>query len=164
MIAISKGRAIKMLRASSERVIAIAEHAGPARAFEPETVPRLIGIQNVSRDWSVMMVIEHLTLVNRDVLKLIGALKDDVTPRGELDLEDYRPDLDLGWDAIDRHRDVLADLDSLVSSASSLQSVAYFRHPWFGMLNAHQWLCFAAFHQRIHLRQAQRIVAIQGVS
>ena len=32
-------------------------------------------------------------------------------------------------------------------------------HPWFGPLNAYQWLVFAAPHENIHRKQIEAIVA-----
>jgi len=33
-----------------------------------------------------------------------------------------------------------------------------FPHPWFGPLDAFEWICFLPMHQRIHIRQADRIL------
>ncbi|MCA9018457.1 MAG: hypothetical protein KDA77_24260, partial [Planctomycetaceae bacterium] len=33
-----------------------------------------------------------------------------------------------------------------------------FRHPWFGLMNMHQWVCLAALHQGIHRKQIQYIL------
>ena len=32
--------------------------------------------------------------------------------------------------------------------------------PWFGPMTALQWICFAPFHQTIHLKQAERILRL----
>jgi hypothetical protein len=32
-------------------------------------------------------------------------------------------------------------------------------HPWFGPLNAQQWLAFAAPHENIHRKQIEAIIA-----
>jgi hypothetical protein len=46
-------------------------------------------------------------------------------------------------------------LDATADRATSLT----FPHPWFGPMSAFRWLCFAPFHQAIHVRQVEAIVA-----
>jgi len=136
--------------------------------FQSLDLPRLIGIERSSNHWSIAMVLEHLCMTNRDMLKVIQALLEGVAPRGEVDTALYKPDPDVGDDVFSRYQSLAKEyshsVESLISSRGSLNSAVRYAHPWFGEIDAHQWNCLCAIHQRLHRRQAQKIVAMLGVT
>ena len=130
--------------------------------------PRLIGIEDSSRKWSVLMVLEHLCLVNTEMIKLIQALANGTVPQGTIDIALYKPSSDVDYEAMTRFRKLSAEyanvIGTLIDHHGNLQLPARYNHPWFGSLNAHQWHCLAAYHQRIHKRQMKKIIAMLGVA
>ena len=159
---ISKRRALNRFKRESQKIWELIDQTDIPIASEPRLISRMMGMEDSSRDWSLLMVVHHLCLVNTDVLKIINALCDGVTPHGTLDIADYKPDPDVDLDVLDRFRMLNDDLEAAVESKKSLRSVAQMRHPWFGALSAHGWLCLAAVHQGLHCRQAKRVLAKIG--
>ena len=157
-------RAVQAIESGSRKLIDVAEHAGADDAFQPTKVSRLIGIDQRSTAWSVVMVIEHLAIFNSDVLKIIRSLQKEIEPRGAIAMSDYDPDRDGTWEAIEAFRQSVNELSWLISGDAPVTSTAMFRHPWYGPMTAHQWLCCVATHQYVHLRHVRKIVAILGVA
>lgn len=151
----------------SELLYQIAEHDNVYDVFYPLQIPRVIGIEDSSRKWSVMMVLEHLCLTNLDIMKAIEALTSGVVPRGEIAIEMYKPREDLDFTVLDRYREVnsryISTVRTILDQKGRLSTKLRYPHPWFGLLNAHQWHCLAWIHQRVHRRQAKKIVAMLGV-
>lgn len=135
---------------------------------DPIVTPRVIGIEDSSRNWSVLMVLEHLCLVNTELTKLVAALVDGIVPKGEIDIALYKPSDEIGYDVIPRFENVTNDyaimVTGLINKHGNLNLPARYPHPWFGSLNAHQWHCLVAAHQKIHRRQLQKIIAMLGVA
>lgn len=131
---------------------------------EQVLIGRMMGMEDSSRNWSVLMVLEHLCMVNRDMLKVIESLQQGVEPRGELAIEFYKPDSDLDLGCADHFKDGVYDYLELVRALGKLDTKLTYRHPWFGPLNAHQWNVLAAVHMKVHRQQAQTIIAKIGVT
>ncbi len=159
---------LKKFRRESRELIRLAEGDDSYDPFQPLLIPRLIGIEDSSRNWSVMMVLDHLCLTTRDILKIIKALQSGVVPRGELDVADYKPSSDAGFEVLDQFRQIELqyglDVEAMIESNGRLATSPKYSHPWFGSLNAHQWHCLAAVHHQIHRRQMQKLIAMLGVT
>ena len=125
-------------------------------------IPRIQGMEDSSRNWSLFMVLDHLCRVNRDIIRTIDVLRDGVTPRGEIDIAFYKPDPDCGAETIQQFRMLVHDYSIEIGRLMPLRGTPVFSHPWFGSLNAHEWHCLAAFHHRIHRKQARKIAAMLG--
>lgn len=164
----SDRQALKLLRRDSAELLRLADDDESYDVFQPLLIPRVIGIEDSSRNWSVMMVLEHLWMTNRDMVDIIKSLMSGEVPRGDVDISLYKPSPDVGYDVRDRYDALNNEYDEtierLLESRGNLESTARYRHPWFGELNAHQWNCLAAAHQRIHRRHMQKLVAMLGVT
>ena len=136
--------------------------------FEQKLIPRVMGIEDSSRNWSVLMILEHLCMVNTDILRIVKALVDEIVPRGELDIALYKPSNQVDFDTINRFIEINSNyvrvIEELIERRGNLRTMARYPHPWFGKIDAHQWNCLAGIHQRIHRRQAQKLVAMLGVT
>jgi len=127
-------------------------------------IPRLQGIENASRYWSVLMVLEHLAIVNQRIMDTIRALRNDSQPFESIEIADFKPDPDVDADAIEHFREVNRLYWSFAKSHQPLGTALQWEHPWFGLLDGHQWHCLAAAHQKIHRRQIYKILAMIGVT
>ena len=164
----SSGRsALNHFKREHQTIFQIADDDESFDAFHPLLIPRVTGIEDSSRQWSVMMVLEHLCMVNRDMVKIIEALSEGIKPRGQIDVALYKPEEELDYTVLDRFREVCFDyearLERLLEKRGRLGAATKYAHPWFGPLTAHQWHCLAAVHMSIHRRQIQKIVAMLGV-
>ena len=164
----SDARALRSFKRESATLMRITENDESYDVFEPLLIPRVIGIEDSSRNWSIAMILEHLCLTNTEMMIAAGSLSKGIVPKGEVDIALYKPDSDVGVDVFERFRETnrkyVELIESLLGSRKRLPSHPRFPHPWFGELNAHQWHCLAAAHQTIHRRQAQKIVAMLGVT
>ena len=127
-------------------------------------IPRLQGIEHSSRNWSVLMVLEHLASVNEAIMEVIRTLRNESHPFRKVQIADYKTDRNVGAEAIDHFRDVNQRYWSFVKSHQPLKTNLLWEHPWFGLLDGHQWHCLADAHQRIHRRQIYKIMAMIGVA
>ena len=84
----------------------IAEDDESYDVFQTLLIPRVIGIEDSSRNWSVAMVLEHLCLTNAEMTIAVDSLSRGIVPKGEVDIALYKPDPDVGMAVFDRFRDV----------------------------------------------------------
>ena len=122
------------------------------------------GIEASSCDWSVLMVVDHLNQVNKTMVEVIRSLKSSSEPFQIVRIQDYKPNEEVGAEAIDQFREGNKRYWAFAQSHMPLRTNLTHRHPWFGELDGHAWHCLAAVHQRIHLRQIYKILAMIGVA
>jgi hypothetical protein len=159
---------LKIFRAESNELQRIAHDDESYDVFEKLLIPRVIGIEDSSRNWSVAMVLDHLCLTNAEMMVAVESLSQGIVPKGEVDIALYKPHPDVGIDVFDRFQAVneryIETIESLLDASANLKRRPVFPHPWFGWLSPHQWHVLAAMHQRIHRRQVQKIVAMLGIT
>lgn len=160
----SDDRAMQMFDGVSEKILQFIEPVDVGVLSEQILVPRLQGIEDSSRNWSVLMVLEHLNLVNRSINSTIRELHGNRAPFGEVAIADYKPDLDVDAGVIDEFLETNRRYRNFVVSHKPLRTSIQHYHPWFGFLDGHQWHCLAAVHQRIHSRQIQKILTMHGIA
>ena len=156
-------RAAEMFQREGEKVLALWDAlTPPERLAERVLIPRLRGIEDSSRDWSVAMTVEHLNIVGNAFLEIIQELRAgrvppavastaSVKPRGATPPAEVRA-------AFVR---MLADAVSVGRLPAPTQEElrAKYRHPWFGPIDAHAWHCLNGIHQRLHRTQIESILA-----
>lgn len=130
----------------------------PDEASERVLIPRLQGLEDSSRFWSVWMTLDHLRIVNLEIAKVIGALVQGQIPPGEASTARVKPDPEVGSDVKDRYEASCDELIAVIASAQNLRTTARFAHPWFGPLDAAQWHAMAGMHLGIHRKQIERIL------
>jgi hypothetical protein len=133
----------------------------PAEALRtPVKVPKMRGIDENMREWSILDVLEHNTIVNRSITAIVCQLandeplsgpatidpKDGVMPTGSVD----EGILETFLESIESHRKRVAALKTLRGSRTS-------NHPVFGPFDAHKWNCMFPFHLGLHLNQVKFI-------
>lgn len=139
--------------------------AGLVRACDAASASRRVlirrppGLEDSSRYWSVWMTLDHLRIVHRSVISVIGALAKGVTPPGQASTAAVKPDPEITARVVSEYEQSCEDLLATVASVTELKTSARFRHPWFGPLDAAGWHALAAGHLAIHRVQIQRILA-----
>lgn len=129
--------------------------------------------------WSVAEIVEHLSLVERSVARLLGSLlgkaegagqaRGDAVPFAHVSIEGFveqsrtqkysapestRPDGVPLAESLARLRESRAAVQSLRHRFESVDGAAtLFPHPAFGPLNLYQWLAFLGAHDARHLAQ-----------
>ena len=149
---------------SSKEILKIVEEQDYGVLSQQILIPRLQGIEHSSRNWSVLMVLDHLALVNQTIMDTIRALRNESHPFQKIHIADFKPDPDVDADAVERFRDINGRYINFVRSHAPLKTNLLWEHPWFGLLDGHQWHCLGLAHQRIHRRQIYKILAMIGVA
>lgn len=142
----------------------ILEACKQAEANEIETrvlIPRLRGLEDSSRFWSVSMTLEHLVITNSRLAPLLRDLAAGKTNLPAISTADIKPTGSYHADEAIQAFKFSVDKVIQATSENDLNShpQAKFPHPWFGPLNALEWLTFASAHNQIHHRQVQQIMA-----
>ncbi|MDQ3917032.1 MAG: DinB family protein [Acidobacteriota bacterium] len=133
--------------------------------------------------WSVAEVLEHLSIIERRVTKLVAALLDKAESAGQARAaagrfapvsiaefveqtraqklvapENARPAGALAADSLSALRDSRAALHSLRPRVEQTDCTsARFPHPAWGPLNLYQWLLFLGAHEARHLAQIEAL-------
>lgn len=122
-------------------------------------IPRPRGLEDSSRDWSVLMTLDHLRIVHHAFIGVIGTLAREEVPDGVVSTAAVKPDPAVGMRVIAAYE---ASCDALLESLASVKNFrtqARHRHPWFGPMDAHGWHALAGGHMSIHRVQIERILA-----
>lgn len=153
-------KAINEFVIESKMILGLVNKMDKARINERCLIPRLTGLEDSSRFWSVAMTLEHLVIVGEGMRKLVvdlSAGKTDAVQRGTADV---KPSSSAnGETAIKSFEEMRARLvaDCTNAAVNSFPSATH-PHPWFGPLNAMQWLAFGAPHLAIHRKQIEKIL------
>ncbi len=131
----------------------------PDRRGEQVLIPRLPGLEDSSRFWSVWMTLEHLCITNTVFAMVIKSLAHGKVPAKKASTADVKPRADLSGDVEANYESSCDAVFSTVAAIAELRTVAKYAHPWFGPLDAAGWHALTATHMAIHRAQIARIVA-----
>jgi hypothetical protein len=142
-------------RAAIEELV----RACPAgRRRERVLIPRIPGLEDSSRHWSVWMTLDHLRITNEAFAGVVCRLQEGVVPPGRASTAAVKPSetADATVEAaFARSCDAVL---AAVSTGKSLRTAVRFPHPWFGPLDASGWHSLAGLHLGIHREQLRRIL------
>jgi hypothetical protein len=156
---LTREAASRWFAVEGKRLLALVRSISPVEATRQVLIPRIWGIEDSSRNWSALMTLDHLVIVNTQIASIIERLAAGDDWEQKLSTADVKPPPEQDGRASERFEECLVDYPRRVAAVASLRTRVKHRHPWFGPLNAHEWHCLAAGHQRIHRRQVERIVA-----
>lgn len=158
----SKEKALADFAEQSDKILKLARGLSSEQLVERRLIARLQGLEDSSRYWSVAMTLDHLTIVGNLMSHAVIELSKGSNALKVVGTAEVKPGA-----AADAARS-LKDFEEMterflleVGKANiDVRSKVTHPHPWFGPLNAYQWLVFAAPHENIHLRQIEAIVAL----
>jgi hypothetical protein len=133
----------------------------PANARDEQVlVPRMRGIEDSSRFWSVNETLEHVMIVGAGMRGLIKALAEGGKSDFVVRVEDFKPKGKYrGGDARGDFRAFLDETAATLKPLAIVDGGPKHRHPWFGEINALQWSWILSGHTQIHLSQ---LIAIKN--
>jgi hypothetical protein len=124
-------------------------------------VPPMRGVDEDMRRWSLFMLLEHNTIVNRSITATVRQLANGEVASGPaiIDMKkDVMPSFAADQSQVEFFVQSVADHIAVVRGLDNLRGTTTSRHPIFGQFDAHKWNCMFAFHLRIHRPQARFIV------
>ena len=128
-----------------------------AKRGEKILVPRLRGLEDSSRYWSLWMTLDHLRITNLAFAKIIVSLAGGKVPEMVVSTANVKPDPAVDGAVEEAFEESCDLLVRAVSKLGELKSEAKLAHPWFGPLDAYGWLALAALHMGIHRAQIDAI-------
>jgi uncharacterized damage-inducible protein DinB len=117
------------------------------------------GLEDSSRNWSVLMTLDHLRIVHHAFIGVIGTLAQEQVPEGEASTAAVKPDPAVTTDVIGEYEASCDTLLATLASVRNFKTQARFPHPWFGQMDAHGWHALAGGHMTIHRVQIERILS-----
>jgi uncharacterized damage-inducible protein DinB len=131
----------------------------PARRGEQVLIPRLRGLEDSSRFWSVWMTLEHLRITNSIFAMIITSLAQAKVPQKQASTADVKPRSDVTAEVEAAFEASCDQLLAAVAAVPELKTAARYPHPWFGPLDAAGWHALTATHMGIHRQQIAKITA-----
>lgn len=121
-------------------------------------IPRMVGIEDSSRFWSLNMALDHMIIVSRGAAELMARLNAGNQIDSVVDTANVKPSIIQNEDIEVRYARFLTKFTpQLKATIAEANSSRCHVHPWFGCLNIHGWAVMLAVHQWIHRRQMQEI-------
>jgi DinB superfamily len=139
-------------------IAALVKSCDPASAARRVLIPRVRGMEDSSRNWSVWMTLDHLRIVNGGITRTIGALAKGVVPPGNANTAAVKPSPDATGAVVAEYESSCDAFLTQVAAINDSKTAARFAHPWFGPLDAFGWVAMAANHMGIHRVQLERII------
>ncbi|MEO0508852.1 MAG: DinB family protein [Verrucomicrobiota bacterium] len=155
----SRTSADATIRKETTLTLELARELHAPLAEEKIRVPKMIGIDEDMRDWSVCQTLEHNTIVNHSITRIVQTLaKEEPVVTNFNPKTDVMPSADAGADQIEAFEESVKQYFAVVEPLESLDSQTIFPHPIFGNFNAHQWHCMFGFHLMLHRKQIAKAV------
>lgn len=142
-----------------ERIRKLVQSYGADSLARRVLIARAIGMEDSSRNWSVLMTLDHLRIVHDSMSRVIGDLTNDKMPEGTVSTANVKPGPQVTADVIPEYESSCDRLLATVASAANLKTELRYAHPWFGPMDAYGWHALAAGHLGIHRVQIERIVS-----
>ena len=105
------------------------------------------------------MTLDHLRIVNHELVRVIGALTKGILPDGEASTAAVKPATELSAAVVAAYEESCDALIATVAASPKLDTAVRFAHPWFGPMTASSWHALAGAHMGIHRVQIERILA-----
>jgi len=126
---------------------------------EPVLIKRLPGLEDSSRYWSLLMVLDHLRIVNADITEVIACLTSGRLTGRAADTSKVKPRPTVGQEVVAEFKAGCTRFAETVAGVGDLKTSLKFDHPWFGPMDASAWHFMAGFHMQLHRKQMERILA-----
>lgn len=157
---ISPSYSAQVLTQVGRKILEIQSTLSDGAVEEQVLIPKLMGIEDSSRNWSVLMTIEHLLITGQSMLGIAKSLSETGFFSEPVKIENVKPHSGLNREV------VLKAYQQLIESYSEqIQNLEMFNlsaarhpHPWFWNMTARQWLTLNAVHHLIHLNQIKAII------
>lgn len=140
---------------------ALVRSCDPEIAAQRVLIPRLRGLEDSSRNWSVWMTLDHLRIVNHGIARTIESLGKGIATPGKASTAAVKPSLDASAEILPKFEKSCDIVLANVAAISDLKTRGRFAHPWFGPLDAAGWHALVAGHMAIHRSQIEHILKLQ---
>jgi hypothetical protein len=136
----------------------LVESCEPAQLSRRVLIRRPVGLEDSSRNWSVLMTLDHLRIVHNSMEDIIRKLTSGELPEGTASTAAVKPSEAVTSAVLGEYERSCDTLIETVAAAGDLKTRLRYSHPWFGPMDAAGWHALSATHLGIHRVQIERIV------
>ncbi len=155
----SRDQASTVIRREASAYQQLIADLSPLQLAQPVRVPKMLGVDEDMRDWSILAILEHNLIVNRSIAGLVRELATGEPAKRINPKTDVMPSAQPGMGVIAEHQASVDAYLSQVTPYPELRKTATLPHPLFGKFTAHLWHCMFGFHLGLHRKQAEAIRA-----
>jgi hypothetical protein len=141
-----------------DAILKIVGSLEPDLAGRRVLIPRLRGMEDSSRNWSVWMTLDHLRIANTAFGRVVHLLGRGRVPEGAASTAAVKPSPDVDASVVEKFERACELFLHSATEVSDLRTKARYSHPWFGELDAAGWHTLGAWHMGLHRRQIERIL------
>ncbi len=143
----------------NQKILKTVETLSLEQLHKKVLVPRLRGIEDSSRYWSIAETLEHIEIVGEKITPLIEMLVRKEVPNIVVNIADYKPQGKYnGQDPRPAFQKFSQETLTKLQSLPIAHEKPYFNHPWLGDFSALQWLWILGGHSGIHYNQIKHIL------
>lgn len=153
-----KSQNLRLFKMVGARILKEADGVPAHQRDRKVLVPKMRGIEDSSRFWSVNDTIEHMLITGVGMRMLVMNLASGKATDWVVRIEDFKPKGK--YKGGDARPDFMAFVEETVRLLEPMRiedDGLTHKHPWMGQFNALQWCWLLAGHNGIHLAQLQAI-------
>lgn len=156
----SRRSAARLIESEAARYFEIVDKLGPENCVKSFRVPSMLGVDDDMRDWSVVKILGHNAIVNRQItVALIHSAQGEIYETDFNMKTDVMPADDVGGEQVEEFRNSVQAHLKAASGFTKLRGTLRRVHAIFGPLDAHGWNCVFGVHLQLHRKQAEAIAA-----
>jgi hypothetical protein len=153
-----KEKNLRLFSMIGSRLLKEAGSVAEGKRDERVLVPRMKGIEDSSRFWSVNETLEHVMITGEGMRGIIALLAAGKTSDAVVSIASFKPKGKYqGGDARPDFKKFLEETADLLAPLKIEDAGPTHPHPWLGPFNALQWTWLLAGHGGLHLAQLQAI-------
>ncbi len=159
----SREKASQIIRGNADAYLKLAERIGNESGERSISIPPMIGVDPEMRAWSFFQILEHNVIVNGMIAHTVEKLARGEDPNPERAINhktDVLPGDSSGAEQIAAFSESIKSYLSMVTTLPLMRGTAKTQHPVFGPFDAHKWHCMFGFHLGLHLKQAEKVIAL----
>ena len=160
----SRAESESLFASERDAILRIVASCDAATLAKQVLIKRLRGLEDSSRFWSVLMTLDHLRIVNRQISGVIAGLSKGQLPPKPASTAAVKPSETVDASVVQDFEAACEEFRQVVGSIDNLATPVKFAHPWFGHLDGAGWHFMAAFHMRLHRQQIEAILEKAAVA
>ena len=142
-----------------EKILTLASSLEQEQLFKRILVPKLFGLEDNSRYYSVAMVLTHLLSVGNALQIRIPVLSTGEKLDGHVAIEDVKPYMQRDEEIVAHFQDFMGSYrEKLEEGIEDIHIDNTSEHPWFGAFNPKEWSILGMVHHIVHRRQIEAII------
>lgn len=147
-----------LFKRETRLIAALAKSVPQSQLQQMMEIDKTFAIEDHSRQFSLNMVIEHLTITGHGVMAVISSLSQEKEFERPLTIEGVKP-FENKADSLSGFYTFVEEYTAFFTALEKKHSRMTKPHPWFSSFNNFDWNAFMYMHTFIHRRQIQAIIA-----